>query len=81
MFQSLLVSGGETSSSTLASTELLVGSADAWVFAGDLPSPRNGLRGANIDKKVLMTGNWYLQRWSLGNSEVTILHFIRLHLL
>ena len=28
----------------------------AWVFAGELPSPRSGLRGANIDNKILMTG-------------------------
>ena len=34
--------------------------ASAWVLTGDLPSPRIGLRGANIDNKVLMTGNWYL---------------------
>ena len=32
----------------------------AWVFTGDLPSSRVGLRGANIDNKILMTGNWYL---------------------
>ena len=42
----------------LSSTELLVSLASAWVFAGELPSPRFGLRGANIDNKVLMTGKY-----------------------
>ena len=31
--------------------------ASAWVFIGELPSPRRSLRGATIDNKVLMTGN------------------------
>ena len=41
----------------LSSTELLVESSSAWVSTGSLPSPRYALRGANIDGKVLMTGN------------------------
>ena len=32
--------------------------ASAWVFAGELPSSRVGLRGANIDNKILMTGKY-----------------------
>ena len=57
LFQTLLVAGGYDSDSDLSSTELLVGEASAWVLTGELPSPRDGLRGANIDNKVLMTGN------------------------
>ena len=45
------------SSARLSSTELMVGTASAWVFTGELPSPRWGLCGVNIENKVLMTGN------------------------
>ena len=57
VFQTFLVSGGNDGSTQLSSTELLVETASAWVYSGSLPSPRSGLRGANIDNKVLMTGN------------------------
>ena len=53
-----LVSGGYTGSYSLSSTELLMESASAWVLTGELPSPRYGPRGANIDNKILMTGKW-----------------------
>ena len=45
----------------LSSTELMVGTASAWVLTGELPSPLYGLRGANIENKILMTGenNYY----------------------
>ena len=56
IFQTYLVSGGWTGSDFLSSTELLVETGSAWVLTGELPSPRVGLRGANIDNKVLMTG-------------------------
>ena len=56
IFQTYLVSGGSYIGS-LSSTELLVESASAWVLTGELPSPRQGLRGANIDNRVIMTGN------------------------
>ena len=57
----MLVTGGWTGvgSSRLASTELLVGTAPAWVFTGELPTPRYDLRVANIDNKILMTGDNY----------------------
>ena len=61
LFQTYLVSGGYDGSAGnfgLSSTELLVETSLAWVFTGELPSPRWGLRGANIDKKILMTGNF-----------------------
>ena len=58
IFQTYLVSGGNYDGDYLSSTELLVETASAWVYSGSLPSPRSGLRGANIDNKVLMTGNW-----------------------
>ena len=57
IFQTYLVSGGSAGNYDLSSTELLVESSSAWVYTGSLPSPRAGLRGANIDNKVLMTGN------------------------
>jgi len=55
-----LVTGGtyvsELNNIPLSSTELLVGTAKAWVYTGELPSPRSELGGANIDNKILMTG-------------------------
>ena len=57
IFQTFLVSGGSDGSFELSSTELLVETASAWITTGELPSPRRGLRGANIDNRVLMTGN------------------------
>ena len=58
IFQTYLVSGGYTGSASLSSTELLVETASAWVLTGELPSPRYGLRGANIDNRIFMTGKW-----------------------
>ena len=55
IFQTLLVAGGNEGA-LLSSTELLVGTASAWVFTGELPSRRTVLRGATIDNMVLMTG-------------------------
>ena len=53
----MLVTGGISSSyDLLSSTELMVGTASAWVFTGELPSPRDGLQGANIRNKIFMTG-------------------------
>ena len=54
IIQTFLVSGGYYG---LSSTELLEESAAAWVLAGELPTPRWGLRVANIDSRVLATGN------------------------
>jgi len=56
--QTLLVTGGynDNDGGFLSSSELLVGTASAWVNTGELPSPRYGLSGANIDNSVLMTG-------------------------
>ena len=56
IFQTYLVSGGRDGVGYLSSTELLEETASAWVLTGELPSPRQGLRGANIDNRVLMTG-------------------------
>ena len=58
MFQTYLVTGGTANlNDNLQSTELLVETSTAWVFTGQLPTPRSGLRGANIDGRILMTGN------------------------
>ena len=55
--QVLLVTGGRVSySNTLDSTELLLPSATSWSYSGALPSPRNMLRGATLDNKVVMIG-------------------------
>ena len=56
----MLVTGGASGSHPVSSTELLIGTASAWVFTGELPSRRGNLRGANIDNKVLMTGNKFI---------------------
>ena len=56
----MLVTGGRISSDSYqltASTELLVDNALAWVFTGELPSARMGIRGANIEYKLLIAGN------------------------
>ena len=56
IFQTFLVTGGY-SGGYLSSTELLVETSAAWILTGELPTPRRDLRGANIDQRVLMTGN------------------------
>ena len=65
--QTFLVTGGGPPGNGLSSTELLVETASAWVLTGDLPSPRIGLRGANIDNKIMMTGN------TLSNNEIILM--------
>ena len=60
--QVLLVTGGYTGSNALSSTELLLPSATSWSYSAALPSPRDDLRGATLNNKVVMTGT---------NSEVT----------
>ena len=57
MCQTYLVTGGYYGGDYLSSTELLVEKATTWTFSGRLPTPRAGLRGANIDGRILMTGN------------------------
>ena len=55
--QVLLVTGGlDSSNNRLSSTELLLPSATSWSYSGALPSPRNLLKGATLDNKVLVTG-------------------------
>ena len=56
IFQTFLVTGG-IGGGYLSSTELLVETSTAWILTGELPTPRWGLKGANIDQRVLMTGN------------------------
>ena len=56
IFQTFLVAGGYNNDNDLSSTELLRTNAVSWILTGDLPSPRHGLRGANIDQRVIMTG-------------------------
>ena len=55
--QTYIVAGGYTGSDRLSSTEVLVETGSAWTLTGELPTPRYGLRGANIENKIVMTGN------------------------
>ena len=55
--QTLLVTGGYTGVDKLSSTELLVENSANWVYSGELPTPRWGLKEAIIDQRVFMTGN------------------------
>ena len=58
VFQTFLVTGGyDDDDNDLSSTELLVENSAKWIYSGELPTPRWGLRGANIDQRVIMTGN------------------------
>ena len=57
IFQTFLVTGGREGWNFLSSTELLVENSAKWIYSGELPTPRYGLRGANIDQRVIMTGN------------------------
>ena len=62
IFQTFLVTGGYDYEDyydfyDLSSTELLVENSAKWIYSGELPTPRYGLRGANIDQRVIMTGN------------------------
>ena len=50
------MSGGWTGGTDLTSTELLVETASAWVYSGNLPSARSALSGANIDNRIFMIG-------------------------
>ena len=56
IFQTFLVTGGYNRG-YLSSTELLVENSAKWIYSGELPTPRDELRGANIDQRVIMTGN------------------------
>ena len=58
IFQTFLVTGGyDDGYNKLSSTELLVENSAKWIYSGELPTPRWALRGANIDQRVIMTGN------------------------
>ena len=59
VFQTLLVTGGYNydDDNILSSTELLMEYSAKWIYSGELPTPREGLRGAKIDQRVIMTGN------------------------
>ena len=64
--QMYLVTGGFVGLSLLDSTEILdIGVGIGWNFGASLPSPRYGLRAANIDDRVLIFG-------------INILHLIEL---
>ena len=56
--QTYIVAGGSDDSDYLSSTEVLVETGSAWTLTGELPSPRYGLRGANIDNNIVMTGDY-----------------------
>ena len=57
--QVLLVTGGRGGGGgggTLSSTELLLPSATSWSYSAALPSPRDFLKGATLNNKVVMIG-------------------------
>ena len=57
IFQTFLVTGGrDEDEHVLSSTELLVENSAKWIYSSALPRPRSGLRGVNIDQRVIMTG-------------------------
>merc|ERR1712062_937543 len=57
--KTFLVAGGRGAIGQLvSSTELLEETGSAWVYTGELPSPRTGIRGAMINNKILMTGGF-----------------------
>merc|ERR1711974_118809 len=56
--KTFLVTGGSYNDAGLSSTELLVENSAKWIYSGELPTPRWGLRGANIDQRVIMTGGY-----------------------
>ena len=73
MCQTYLVTGGwDDNNVYLSSTELLVETSSTWTFSGQLPTPRAGLRGANIDGRILMTGN--MRRLLLSENCLALLY-------
>ena len=58
VFQTFLVTGGLTNDGDITSiTELLGENSAKWISPGYLQAPCTRLRGANIDQRVIMTGN------------------------
>ena len=60
LHQVLLVAGGIVASTYLASTEVMAVDSSwagrGWADAGQLPSPRHGLRGVSLNNGIIMTG-------------------------
>ena len=53
-----MVGGYDASGDNLASTEVLEEAGKTWQISwGELLPARYGLKGVNIDNRVLMTGN------------------------
>ena len=67
-----MVTGGYNSG-RLASTELLHQGQDAsqWVYAGELPSARDGVKGATLGNKLIMTGEMIMMmyRYLISNDN------------
>ena len=52
-----MVAGGWDGSSTLSSTEMLVGEdSQTWIMGKPLPFPRSGIIGVTIENRLLLTG-------------------------
>ena len=56
MVQVYIVTGGNTDSGYLSSTEVLTPGTSAWQQTGHLPSPRDRLAGVSIGGNFLVTG-------------------------
>ena len=66
LLQIYLVTGGLDGPTYLDSTELYDPSLGSWIVAGArLPSPRSGLRAANIDDRILVCGKNISYRLSM----------------
>ena len=58
--QVYLVTGGWGGSGYLTSTELLVEGSAAWIYSGALPYPKEGLRAATLNNKLIVTGTLHI---------------------
>jgi len=51
-----LVTGGFTGFENTKKTEILPAGAAAWIMAGELPRPRNGLRSTSVNNMIYLLG-------------------------
>ena len=56
-----MAGGWDENTNRLSSTEILVTLAGVWRTVGPLPTAVRGLRGATLDNRIYMTGEWYTE--------------------
>jgi len=70
-----IVSGGRRSAAEfLKSTEFYVHGKAAWALAGELPSPRTGLRGASLNNNVFMIGGYNYDGKDIFMDDILVLN-------